>query len=316
MPSIAEKKGVSSPLPSLWKFGGLTPLKLVQLSFKKIGEDELSTRSAALSYYFLGALFPMLLFLVSLVGVFAGPGSPLRDNILSGIGRLAPGSASSLIHSVIDQTFKNSTGIKLAAGILGALWAASGGMSAVVTSLNVIYGTPETRPWWKQKLTVIGLTLALAVLIIIALVLVLYGGKIGGAIASHVGLGNVFATAWKILQWPVSFFAMFLSFSLVYYFAPNVGERRWYWVTPGSVIGVALWLLASAGFRVYLHFFNNYTATYGSLGAALILMLWLYLTGFAILIGGEVNQVIENEDKKAAAIESKKRQVLTQMKAA
>jgi membrane protein len=109
---------------------------------------------------------------------------------------------------------------------------------------------------------------------------------------------------------------MFLSFSLVYYFAPNVGERRWFWVTPGSVVGVALWLLASAGFRVYLHFFNNYTATYGSLGAALILMLWLYLTGFAILIGGEVNQVIENEDKKAAAIESKKRQVLTQMKAA
>jgi membrane protein len=316
MPSIAARRGVSSPLPSLWKFGGLTPLKLVQLSYKKIGEDELSTRSAALSYYFIGALFPMLLFLVSLVGVFAGPGSPLRDNIVSGIGRLAPGSASSLIHTVIDQTFRSSSGIKLAAGILGALWAASGGMSAVVTSLNVIYRTPETRPWWKQKLTVIGLTLALAALIIIALVLVLYGGKIGGAIASHVGLGNVFATTWKILQWPVSFFSMFLSFSLVYYFAPNVAERRWFWVTPGSVVGVALWLLASAAFRAYLHFFNNYTATYGSLGAAVILMLWLYITGFAILIGGEVNHVIENEDKKAAEVAEKKAQVQVQMKAA
>src|SRR3954466_3891227 len=303
-------------MPSLWKFGGLSPLGLSKLVIKKIGEDELSTRSAALSYYFLLALFPMLLFLVSMVGVIAGPGSPLRDSIVGALGRLAPGSASDLVHTVVSQTFKASSGLKLAAGILGALWAASGGMSAVVTSLNVVYRTKETRPWWKQKLTVIGLTLALAALIIIALVLVLYGGKIGGAIASHVGLGSVFATAWKVLQWPVSFFAMFLSFSLVYYFAPNVGERRWYWVTPGSVIGVALWLLASAGFRVYLHFFNNYTATYGSLGAALILMLWLYLTGFAILIGGEVNQVIENEDKKAAAIESKKRQVLTQMKAA
>ena len=153
-----------SPLPSLWKFGGLTPLKLIKLSVKKIGEDELSTRSAALSYYFLLALFPMLLFLVSLVGVVAGPGSQMRDTIISSIGRLAPGSASTLIHSVIDQTFKNSSGIKLAAGILGALWAASGGMSAVVTSLNVIYRTPETRPWWKQKATIVGLTLALAAL--------------------------------------------------------------------------------------------------------------------------------------------------------
>src|SRR5207302_2299398 len=125
--------------------------------------------------------------------------------IVSGIGRLAPGSASTLIHTVIDQTFRSSSGIKLAAGILGALWAASGGMSAVVTSLNVIYRTPESRPWWKQKLTVVGLTLALAALIIVALVLVLYGGKIGELIASYVGLSKVFAIAWKLLQWPVSF---------------------------------------------------------------------------------------------------------------
>jgi len=316
MPSVAEKKGVSSPLPSLWKFGGLTPLRLIQLASKKIGEDELSTRSAALSYYFLGALFPMLLFLVSLVGVFAGPGSQLRETIISGIGRLAPGSASSLIHSVIDQTFKSSSGLKLAAGILGALWAASGGMSAVVTSLNVIYHAPETRPWWKQKLTVVGLTLGLAALIIIALVLVLYGGKIGEVVAFHIGLSHIFALVWKVLQWPVSFGAMFFSFSLVYYFAPNLEERKWYWVTPGAVAGVALWLLASVGFRVYLHFFNSYSATYGSLGAAVILMLWLYITGFAVLIGGEVNWVIENEDKKAAEFAIKKSQIQARLNAA
>jgi len=316
MPSVAEKKGVSSPLPSLWKFGGLTPLRLIQLASKKIGEDELSTRSAALSYYFLGALFPMLLFLVSLVGVFAGPGSQLRETIISGTGRLAPGSASSLVHSVIDQTFKSSSGLKLAAGILGALWAASGGMSAVVTSLNVIYHAPETRPWWKQKFTVVCLTLGLAALIIVALVLVLYGGKIGEGIAFHIGLSHIFALVWKVLQWPVSFGAMFLSFSLIYYFAPNLEERKWYWVTPGAVAGVALWLLASVGFRVYLHFFNSYSATYGSLGAAVILMLWLYITGFAVLIGGEVNWVIENEDKKAAEFAIKKSQIQARLNAA
>ena len=299
---------LSSGTPSLWKFGGLTPLQLVRLTVRKIGEDELSTRSAALSYYFLGALFPMLLFLLSLLGIFAGS-AQFRDTIMAGLARVVPGSASSLIDHVLRQVIKSSGGIKLAAGIFGALWAASGGVSAVVTSLNQIYRTPETRPWWKQKLTVIGLTLALAVLIIVALVLVLYGGRIGELIADHVGIGSVFRVVWKILQWPVAFFAMFLSYSMMYYFGPDLMERRWYWVTPGGVAGVALWLVASLGFRVYLHFFNSYSATYGSVGTVIILMLWLYITGFAILIGGEVNWVIEDQDKKTMEFETQRRAV-------
>jgi membrane protein len=126
----------------------------------------------------------------------------------------------------------------------------------------------------------------------------------------------VFRIAWKVLQWPLSFAAMFLSFSIIYYFGPNLEERNWYWVTPGAVAGVALWLIASLGFRLYLHFFNSYSATYGSLGAVIILMLWLYITGFAVLIGGEVNWVIENEDEQTAAFEAKKRIIEQQMKAA
>ncbi len=295
-------------MPSLWKFGGLTPLKLVQLAIKKIGEDELSTRSAALSYYFILALFPMLLFLVSLIGIVSA-GTQLRDTIMSSLGRLAPGSASKLVDVVIEQTVRNSSGVKLAAGILGALWAASGGMSAIVVSLNKIYRTIETRPWWKQKLTVIGLTLALAGLIIVALVLVLYGGKLGEAIATHVGLGSAFTIAWKIVEWPLSFAAMFLSFSLIYYFAPDLKERRWYWVTPGAVSGVALWLLASVGFRIYLQFFNTYSAMYGSLGAVVILLLWLYITGFAVMIGAEVNWVIENEDRHSMDFDAMRRAI-------
>jgi membrane protein len=301
-------------MASLWKFGGLTPLKLTQLGINKIGEDELSTRSASLSYYFLLALFPMFLFLISLIGVFAGPGSQLRASIISGLGRLAPGSASDLVQSVVNQTFKSSSGVKLAAGILGALWAASGGMSAVVTSLNVIYRTKERRAWWEQKLTIVGLTLALSILMIVPLILVLYGGKLGQLIATHVGMGELFGMAWKVLQWPLSFAAMFCSFSIVYYFAPDLEERKWYWVTPGAVAGVTLWLIASVGFRVYLQFFNSYSATYGSLGAVVILMAWLYITGFAVLIGSEVNWVIENEDKKRAAFEVKKRIIQREMK--
>jgi membrane protein len=303
-------------MPSLWKFGGLTPLRLFTMAKGKLSEDELSTRSASLSYYFLLALFPLFLFLVSLIGVFAGPGSQLQESIVSAFGRLAPGSASDVVASVVHQTFKSSSGIKLAAGILGALWAASGGMSAVVVSLNKIYRVSETRPWWKQKVTIVGLTIALAALMIVGLVLALYGGRIGQALFAHFGVGDVFRIAWKVLQWPVSFAAMFFSFSLVYYFAPNVEERKWYWVTPGSVVGVTLWLLASLGFRLYLHFFNSYSATYGSLGAVVILMLWLYITGLAILVGGEVNWVIENEDRKAEQFEEKKRAIERELKAA
>ncbi|MBA3913173.1 MAG: YihY/virulence factor BrkB family protein [Acidobacteriales bacterium] len=296
-------------MPSLWKFGGLTPLKLIQLALTKIGEDELSTRSAALSYYFVLALFPMILFLLSLVGFVAGVHSQLRESIISGLGRLAPGSAAQLIHTVVDQTFKSSSGLKLAAGILGALWAASGGMGAVVVSLNVIYQVKETRPWWKQKITIVGLTVALAALIIAALVLVLYGGTIGQLLAAHIGLGNAFQLAWKVLQWPVSFAAMFLAFSVIYYFAPSLEHRRWYWVTPGAAVGVALWLVASLGFRIYLQYFDSYSATYGSVGAVIILLLWLYITGFAVLVGSEVNWIIEDEDKRTAAFERKKRAI-------
>src|SRR3954463_14349755 len=172
-------------MPSLWKFRGLTPLGLLRLAIKKIGSDEHSTRHPYLSYYFLLALFPLFLFLLSLIGAIAGPNSQLQANIIGSISRLAPGSAADLVRTVVLQTFKSSSGIKLAAGILGALWAASGGMSAVVVSLNVIYDLRETRPWWKQKLTIVGLTLALAVLMIVALTLALYGEKIGQAFFSH-----------------------------------------------------------------------------------------------------------------------------------
>lgn len=303
-------------MPSLWKFGGLTPILLTQRAIKKIGEDELSTRSAALSYYFILALFPMLLFVVSLIGIFAGANAELRESIFSALGRLAPGSASDLIHTVISQTVQSSSALKLGAGILGALWAASAGVSAVVVSLNVVYQYTETRPWWKQKLTVLGLTGSLAVLIIVAVVLVLYGGKIGSALATHFGLGHLFTIAWATVQWPVLFAAVCLAFAMVYYFGPDAPAPAWHWVTPGAAIGVVLWLVASFGLRVYLHFFNSYNATYGSLGTVIILLLWLYITGLAILIGAELNAVIETEDLHSALQASAVRRVERRMKVA
>jgi membrane protein len=220
-----------------------------------------------------------------------------------------------LVHGVVSETSRSGSDIKATAGILGALWAASAGVTAVVESLNVVYELRETRPWWKQKLTVVGLTVALAALIISALVLVLYGGKIGQTLATYVGLGDVFKVAWEILHWPLTFGAMFMSFSVIYYFGPNV-RGKWHWVTPGAALGVALWLLASLGFRMYLKFFNSYTATYGSLGAVIILLLWLYITGAAVLLGAELNSIIEEEDKKTALQASKKLKLEQQIEAA
>lgn len=305
-----------SSTPSLWKFGGLTPILVTQRAVKKIGDDELSTRSASLSYYFILALFPMLLFIVSLIGLFAGSNSELRATIFSQLGHLAPGSSSDLIQTVVSQTAKSSSALKIGFGILGALWAASAGVTAVIESLNVVYEYTERRPWWKQKLSVLGLTVGLAVLIILAIVLVLYGGKIGTALASHFGLGHLFTVIWSVVQWPVLFGAMFLSFALVYFLGPDAPKPAWHWVTPGAALGVVLWLVASLGFRIYLHFFNSYSATYGSLGAVIILLLWLYLTGFAILIGAELNAVIEAEDRHQALHENAMKRVRQKLQAA
>ena len=258
----------------------------------------------------------MLLFIVSLIGLFAGPHSELRESIFTALGQLAPDSASELVRSVVSQVVQASSPLKVAAGILGALWAASAGVGAVIVSLNVVYRLTETRPWWKQKLTVLGLTVSLAILNILAVVLFLYGGKIGNAVAAHFGLGHAFTLTWQIVQWPFLFAAMFLAFSIIYFFGPNESRATWRWVSPGAALGIAIWLLASLGFRIYLHFFNSYSATYGSLGAVVILLLWLYLTGFAILAGGELNAVIEAEDRHQALQQSALRKVHQQMTAA
>jgi membrane protein len=303
-------------MPSLWKFGGLTPLALARQVFTKFDEDEILTRSSSLAYYFMLALFPMLLFLVSLLGMIAAPRAEFREAVVSTLGRLAPGDAAGLIRHVLDQTVRSSGGLKLGFGILGALWAASGGMAALVVALNVINRVQETRSFLRLRLTVVGLTLALAILVLIAVALVLYGGEIGRLAASDWVLGRAFLIAWKIAEWAVSLGCMFLSFSLIYYFAPSIEERHWFWVTPGALLGVCIWLVASVGFRIYLHFFNSYSATYGFVGGVIILMLWLYLTGMAILTGAEINSVIELSDKHAAEFARKRRQIEQKLGAA
>ncbi len=178
-------------------------------------------------------------------------------------------------------------------------------MNALAQALNAAYDVAETRPWWKVRLISIALTVALSLLIISALVIVLYGGRFGVSAATLIHEGREFAFVWRILQWPIALAFVFVAFDMIYRFVPNVrfkreGKRlprsdfRRRWFSPGVMIALILWLLVSLMFRLYLHFFNSYSATYGSLGALIILMLWFYLTGAAILFGGEINCEFED----------------------
>jgi membrane protein len=279
-------------MASLWRLGGLSWLQLARRVGREIQDDDLFGRAAQLSYYFLLALFPLLLFLTSLLGYFAQAGTQLRTELLSYLGAVAPAEASALINTTVDEVSRATGGGKLSFGLLAALWAASSGMGALSDALNVAYEVKETRPWWRVRLIAIGLTITLSILILSALVLVLFGGHIANVMAAHFMFGNFFKTAWQLLQWVLVLVFVLLAFALLYYIAPDLKERRWYWVSPGSVLAILLWLLVSFAFRLYLHYFNSYSATYGSLGAVIILMLWFYLTGAAVLIGGEVNSEI------------------------
>jgi membrane protein len=294
-------------MASLWRLSGLSWTALAKRTWKEIQEDEVFGRAAQLAYYFLLALFPLLLFLTSVIGLVLGSGTGLRHKLFNYLSEFLPPSAYQLVDSTMNEVSAATGGGKLAFGILAALWAASNGMGAITEALNVAYDVKETRPWWKQRLTAISLTLGLSVLIISALILVLYGGRLGENIAGSFGLGGAFTTAWKVLQWPIALAFMVLAFALIYYFAPDVREQKWVWLTPGSAIGVVLWLLVSFGFRTYLHFFDSYSKTYGTLGAVIVLMLWLYLTGAAILIGGEINSEIEHAAAEAGDPDAKEK---------
>ena len=294
-------------MKSLWALRNITWFELGKRVWTEANNDRLFGRAAELSYYFLLALFPLLIFMTSAVGIVLGSDMGTRQQLFSYLARIMPPSAFELVNGTVLEVSQASSGGKLSFGLLAALWAASNGMSAITDSLNATYDIEEQRPWWKQKLVAITLTVALSILILSALMLVVAGGHIAEGIANAYGFGPAFAMVWKVIQWPIVFAFMILAFALIYYFAPDLREQKWAWLTPGAAIGVILWLLVSLGFRVYLSYFDSYSKTYGSLGAVIILMLWLYFTGAAVLIGGEINSEIENAAAESGEPEAKER---------
>jgi membrane protein len=284
-------------MTSLWTRAGLSWKQLGWRLWRQIWEDEVLGRCAELAYVFLFSVFPMLLFLTTLLGYLAEANPALRWNLFGYLARVSPSrDVTALLNNTLAEIAAARTGTKLYLSLAATVWVASNGMLAVSRTLNTACGLKETRRWWRRRIVAILLTLTFGALIICALGLIFYGTTLGERVAATLGVGPLFAIVWHLFQWPLLLVFVLLSFEMVYNYAPNLGKSpNRQWGTPGAVTGVILWLLASFGLRLYLAYRHAFTTAYGSLGAVILLLVWFYLTAFAILMGGEVNSEIARE---------------------
>jgi membrane protein len=278
-------------LKEAWTLGGLGVTELARRVLHEIQRDDCLGRAAQLAYYLLFALFPFLLFLITLLGYL--PVANLLDQLMALLAQVLPRDALALVQDNVRELVTGQRGGLLSFGILAALWTSSSAVTAIMDSLNRAYNVEEGRPFWKVRGLAILLTIGLSLLIIVSLVLLTFGPQIGGWIADYLGLGAVFQVAWNILRWPVIVFFLIVALALIYYLAPDV-EQDWKWITPGAVFAVVAWIVASLGFAFYVNNFGSYNKTYGSLGTVIVLLTWMYVTGLLILVGGEINSEIEH----------------------
>lgn len=260
----------------------------VQAVVRRMADDAITGRAAQMSFYFFLSVFPMLLILMAVLGLFLDARWLIRDAILDRLSSVVPDSMVGLFIRLLDHLAVQPGG-PLTWGIVVALWAASSGMVATIRGLNLAYDVKEERTWWRRRLVGIALTLGFMLLLAVAMLLLAYGVPIAEAIAHRMGLGEVFLLAWRLGQWPVIFGFVLLAFDLLYYFAPHRPRERWQWLRTGTLIAIVLWLAASLGLKFFVANFAQYNVAYGSLGAVIVLLLWFYLTGIAILAGAEIN---------------------------
>lgn len=276
-----------------WTLGGLSWKELLQRLYRQFRDDDVTGEAAKLAFYFVLALFPLLLFMTALLGSILQAESVVQSAINDYLDKVVPAAIATLLQQTLQEISERSSGGKLSFGLVVSLWAASRGMMGLMRALNVTYEVGEGRKWWRARAVALGLTLGFALLMSVALVFVMVGGPFAVNIAERTGLGRAAATTWNILRWPLLLLFVLFAFNLLYLYAPNLKHRRWHWLMPGTVVAVALWLAASFAFKLYLTHFNNYSATYGSIGTVIILLLWLYVSGVAVLVGAEVNAELE-----------------------
>ena len=271
------------------------PLSWPQLMKRTLTEtiaDDVFNLAAQQAYYFFFALFPALLALISLASFF--PITNLIPETVDMLRRVAPEDVVTIVIDQIRKISESGAGGILTIAFIFTLWSSSTAVVSMCSTLNAAYDLTESRPWWKVRLTAIGLTVGLAVFILVAMTLVVAGPAMAENIAATMGLGPAFEWTWKIVQWPIVFLLAATAIALVYYFAPDA-EQDWVWITPGSLLATLLWVVISLGFRFYLtNFAADYNETYGAIGGVMVLLLWFYLSGIALLIGAELNSEIEH----------------------
>jgi len=286
---------------------GVGPVELVKRTAKETIEDDCAGIAAQLSYYFALALFPALLFVVALTSYL--PYNTIND-VVNALAPIAPPEVLEIIRKQLESIVNGDDTSLLTIAILGALWSSSGAMTSIVSALNRAYDIPETRPWWKVRLVSIALTIGLVLFVLMSFALIVAGPNAGHWLADRFGLSSAVDQAWIYLRWPLIFALATSGIALVFYFAPDA-DQDWVWITPGSILTTVLWVLFSMGFRLYVTQVGDYAATYGALAGAAILLLWLYFSGLALLIGGELNSEIEHAANPALKTQTSGRRHFT-----
>lgn len=263
-------------------------------ALRQFKQDHITDRAAALTYFGVLSLFPAMLVVVSILGLLR---PSITNQVLTNIGQLAPGGVRTFLNSVIHQT-EGRAGAASAAAIIGivvALWSASGYVAAFMRATNTIYGVDEGRPIWKTAPVRLGVTIAVMVMLVISALIVVLTGPIASQLGHAIGIGNTAVLVWDIAKWPVLLVLISVMFSLLYWACPNVKQPGFRWITPGGVLAVVVWLIASGAFAVYVSFAGSYNKTYGSLATVIIFLLWLWITNIAILLGAEFNAETEHQ---------------------
>jgi len=265
---------------------------ILKRTFKQFSDDQLTTWAAALTYFGVLSLFPMILALVSVLGVI-GPSAtqPLLDQL----GTVAPGPAKDILTNVLTSLEQNQGGstVALIVGLVLAIWSASGYISAFMDASNNVWDVPEGRPIWKKIPVRLGVTIVMLVLLTITSLAIVFTGPVAQEIGNLIGLGDQFVDVWNIAKWPVLLLIVSFMLSLLYWACPNVKQPGFPWITPGGVLAVILWIAASALFALYVANFSSYNKTYGSLGGVIVFLTWLWITNIIVLLGAEFNSEME-----------------------
>ena len=272
--------------------------------YQKAMDTDIFSRAAQVAFYFSFSLFPLLFFLISLFGIVLETTDGLKAELFAYVRQIMPSSAFELVRKTVEEIIDSSSSGKLTIGLAITLWSASAGIDSVRSALNAVYELRETRWWWKTKAQSLLITLLLILLVAIVLGIVFYGWQAAQVALGYIGLRVTSPLVLVSIQWASILLVMLFACEVIYNLLPNFKKLRWEWVTPGSIVAIVLWLLLTRGFHLYLEYFNSYNKAYGSLGAVIILMLWLYLTAIVIMIGGVINAVLrEMRDEKDESLQ-------------